>query len=194
MNIEMFNLLFSKLMIENLGTIEDGLKTNDEIGAVLRIHLICEQFLELYICSICNQEKMFWFQEKKDKEEQKITISFDHKLKMAKTLGLPDWGYKIFTNVNTIRNRLAHRVGQQIDQGKFESIQNTVKSDIEPLQIFNVPLEQVGITTYSETGKMSSKLDWDECSTPHQELLMYIYYTLMSLTGYLNPPKSPTAP
>ena len=53
----MFNLLFSKLMIENLGTIEDGLKTNDEIGAVLRIHLICEQFLELYICSICNQEK-----------------------------------------------------------------------------------------------------------------------------------------
>ena len=113
---------------------------------------------------------------------------------MAKTLGLPDWGYKIFTNVNTIRNRLAHRVGQQIDQGKFESIQNTVKSDIEPLQIFNVPLEQVGITTYSETGKMSSKLDWDECSTPHQELLMYIYYTLMSLTGYLNLPKSPTAP
>lgn len=188
----MFNLLFSKLMTENLGTIEDGLKTNDEIGAVLRIHLICEQFLELYICSICNQEKMFWFQEKEDKEEQKITISFDHKLKMAKTLGLPDWGYKIFTNVNKIRNRLAHRVGQQIDQGKFESIQNTVKSDIEPLQIFNIPLEQVGIATQSETGQISSKLDWDECSTPHQKLLMYIYYTLMSLTGYLNLPKTPT--
>ena len=176
MNTKKLNTLFS----ENLTTIMNGLKTDDEIGAVLRIHLICEQFLEIYICHICNQEKMFWFQEKKDKEEQKITISFDHKLKMAKTLGLPEWNYKILANLNTIRNRLAHRIGQQVCPKKLESIKTTVKSDIEPLGILNVSLEEFGIETYSDTGQSSSKLTLDNCSKPHQELVIYIYYTLIA--------------
>ena len=175
MNTKKFNALF----LENLKTIKDGLKTDDEIGAVLRIHLICEHFLEIYICHICNQEKMFWFQEK-NKEEQKITISFDHKLKMAKTLGLPEWNYKILENLNTIRNRLDHRIGQQVCQKKIESIKTTIKSDIEPLGILDVSLEEFGIETYSDTGQSSFKLTLNNCSKPHQELVIYIYYTLMA--------------
>ena len=80
---------------------------------------------------------MFWFQEKGNSEEQKITISFDHKLKMAKSLKLPDWGYNIFANVNTIRNRLAHRINGQIDYTRLESILSFIKSDVEPLIPFH---------------------------------------------------------
>ncbi|MDE9448174.1 hypothetical protein KKJ04_22405, partial [Xenorhabdus bovienii] len=33
--------------------------TDDIIGSILRIHLMCEQLLESWICAACNQKNFF---------------------------------------------------------------------------------------------------------------------------------------
>ena len=182
MNIEMFDRLYLQLFHENKEILDQIRDTDDEIGTVLRIHLICEQFLEIYICSICNQEKMFWFQEKANSEEQKITVSFDHKLKMAKSLKLPDWGYNIFANVNTIRNRLAHRIKCQIDYARLESILGFIKSDVEPLIPFHKHfLDEFSTPDYSEEGGLFKFLNKIKTSEPRMALVLSIYYILIFL-------------
>ncbi|MFC2541171.1 hypothetical protein [Neisseria sicca] len=182
MNIEMFDRLYLQLFQENKEILDQIRDTNDEIGTVLRIHLICEQFLEIYICSICNQEKLFCFQEKANSEEQKITISFDHKLKMAKSLKLPDWGYNIFVNVNTIRNRLAHRINGQIDYSRLESILSFIKSDVEPLIPFHKHfLDKFSLPDHSEESGLFKFLNKIKTSEPRMTLVLSIYYTLIFL-------------
>ena len=171
------------LFLKNIGTIQKSILIEDDVAVILRTHLICESFIEIWICAICNQSRMFWFQEKETSKEEKITISFNNTLKMAKTLQLPDWGFRIFQRVNTIRNNLAHQMGEDlISLQKIEGIMEIIKIDIEPIQ--DLKLKEFGIEVFDKNRNEAAKLKFTEACEPREKLIILIYYLIFSLTHY----------
>lgn len=148
----------------------------DDIGVVLRLHLLTEQVVENFICAVCNQPNMFWFIE--GKNESKITVSYDHKLKIAKTLGLPDAVYKVFQRLNTMRNKLAHRIGHgTIDSGALEGLMDVVKNEIEPKM--GTPLSKTWWLDFNELGEIKSQLFFVDAESDCGKLALLVRYTFI---------------
>ena len=102
---------------------------------------------------------------------------------MAKTLQLPDWGFRIFQRVNTIRNNLAHQMGEDlISLQKIEGIMEIIKIDIEPIQ--DLKLKEFGIEVFDKNRNEAAKLKFTEACKPREKLIILIYYLIFSLTHY----------
>ena len=94
----------------------NALDSDDVIGTVLRLHLMCEQALEARICAICNQENLFG-----RNSNGNFIIEFDSKAKMALALGLNKTLFNLIKKINTIRNQLAHTSLEDVPSRHIES-------------------------------------------------------------------------
>ena len=179
MNYELFENFMKNFYLEYNEFISQNVNSRDDTGVVLRLHLLSEQVIENFICAKCNQPNMFWFIEKSKKE--KITISYDHKLKMAKTLGLPDAIYKVFARLNKMRNMLAHRVGDvTLNMSIFEGLSDIVKNEIEPKMPF--PLDNTGLGTHNELWENNkTDLMFSNASSECKKLIIIFHYTIFYL-------------
>ncbi|MDH1499314.1 hypothetical protein [Comamonas terrigena] len=104
-------------------------ETEDDIGAVLRCHLLTEKFL-------------IWFLETKLSKELRVYIKepreFGGKLSLAVALGLPLEFAAVAKQLNNVRNDLAHRPSgldpSQVEQlGRMVEGLKAIDSSIEPL-------------------------------------------------------------
>lgn len=77
--------------------------TEDDIGAVLRIHLLCEQLSEAWICSACEAENFF------GEGDFVVRMNCSDKFKLTRNLGIPAPLYSCLKIINKIRNGVAHR-------------------------------------------------------------------------------------
>ncbi|MCL6325000.1 hypothetical protein [Pectobacterium polaris] len=98
-------------------------RSEDDLGVVLRVHLLCEKFLEAWICGITGYDNLFV----EAPQSGDFNMEFFQKLKMCQLTGLPDNAYRAMKKINDVRNSFAHRIStRSIQNGDIDSISHHV--------------------------------------------------------------------
>lgn len=95
------------------------INSNDEIGAVLRIHFMLESLIELWCNKITENEDFFGF---------KPRPNFSLKLEIAKKLGLNAEIARFIKTFNTVRNDMAHQKENIISTKVIDSLRHALDS------------------------------------------------------------------
>ncbi|RRD90434.1 hypothetical protein EII21_05820 [Conchiformibius steedae] len=156
-----------ELFLNNEQIIIQAFTTDDIIGSVLRTHLVCEQFLAIWIYASCNQTGFL----------ESGQISFHNKLKMAENLELPDYAVKIFNNINKIRNRIAHNIQQnEIDRDILQSTHDVAQKAVL-IHFPDVMENGIQLCDKNETPKYCLTLA-ESRKKPHQYLALILFLTI----------------
>lgn len=109
----------------DMETILAAVETEDEIGCVLRLHLLIEQLLSFYLSEKRQGEIKTYVKEPRE---------FSQKLALATAFGLPLPISAVAYHINGIRNKLAHRLHEPLGKGDVEQLTRLVNrmSEIEP--------------------------------------------------------------
>lgn len=117
--------LFRTMFIGNDKTWErmtSALKSEDDIGVVLRIHLLTENMLEAFCCAASNNQKFF------DGFGESLNMSYAAKLKLALNFGLSEFSYNELKLVNKIRNARAHKIDNaEISDKEIEDLMKLIR-------------------------------------------------------------------
>lgn len=82
----------------------DAIKGEDDLGVVIRSHIIVEKSLNLFVESLTS-----------DKEEfRKLNLGFEETVKLAVALGLTERFKKPLCSLVRLRNRFAHTIRSEI--------------------------------------------------------------------------------
>lgn len=95
------------------------INTKDEIGAVLRIHFMLENLIELWCNKVTQHEDFFDFNSR---------LNFSLKLGIAKKLGLNSEIARFISTFNKIRNDMAHQKGNFISIDKIDNLRHALDS------------------------------------------------------------------
>lgn len=100
-------------------------ETEDELGCVLRYHLMLESLLAFYLDEKCQGEVGKYAKPPRD---------FGQKLGMAAAFGIPMQIAAVIHQVNNMRNKLAHGRSPQLDNGDVKQLARLVNlmSAIDP--------------------------------------------------------------
>jgi hypothetical protein len=100
-------------------------ETEDELGCVLRFHLMLESLLSFYLDEKCQGEVGKYAKPPRD---------FGQKLGMAAAFGIPMQIAAVIHQVNNMRNKLAHGHSPQLDKGDVKQLARLVNlmSAIDP--------------------------------------------------------------
>ncbi|HHA1471900.1 TPA: hypothetical protein ACOEAJ_003070 [Enterobacter kobei] len=104
MNPAIFIKIFGEVDISKLFLSID--QNEDELGSVLRVHLLCERLLDAWIAAHLDRENLF---ENSAGEKIKFNPSYGMKLGLAKKLGMNAGLCSCLQTINKIRNSFAHR-------------------------------------------------------------------------------------
>lgn len=107
-----------------------SLETEDDVGAVLRMHLVFEKFLDWTFDHYVTEEKKACIQR---------PTNYRGKISMAAALGLPVALATAINQLNNVRNSLAHRMEKinvsQVEQyGREVNKLVSIKKDFVPLE------------------------------------------------------------
>lgn len=83
--------------------LESAITSEDDIGVVLRGHLLTERLIETWCCAASGNKNFF------DGFGENITLSYLAKLKLAFNFGLSEFSYNELKKINKIRNNGAHK-------------------------------------------------------------------------------------
>lgn len=131
--------------------IQDALLSEDEIGAVLRAHLIIENDLMVWLG--CASRNNIFFKPVKGRP---LNISFNAKNMLARNFGLSIECYDAIAQLNKIRNSLAHGVSlTPLKQSDVSSLHGNLSKNfpkhVEPINEYVV--EYLGDkVTYQDKG------------------------------------------
>lgn len=131
--------------------IQDALLSEDEIGVVLRAHLIIESDLMVWLA--CASRNNIFFNSVKGKS---LNISFNAKNMLARNFGLSFECYDAIAQLNKIRNSLAHGVAlTPLKQSDVDSLHGNLSKNfpkhLTPINEF--PVEYMGgNVTYKDKG------------------------------------------
>ncbi|MBD8254453.1 hypothetical protein IFT96_03655 [Pseudomonas fluorescens] len=116
------------LAVEKVSDVEiiiAAAETEDELGCVLRFHLMLESLLSFYLDEKCQGEVGKYAKSPRD---------FGQKLGMAAAFGIPMQIAAVIHQVNNMRNKLAHGHSPQLDKGDVKQLARLVNlmSAIDP--------------------------------------------------------------
>ncbi len=147
---------------EEIRTIMDSnlllqaMETEDDVGRILRSHLLIEQTIETFLG---------WTITDNMKPVVKVPQQFNQKIVLATALGLPQQIAVAASTLNTIRNKVAHRVGATLETADVSNFTRAVNNVREILDVAVPPLEESSIeVAASGIGKVSygaKGLGWD---------------------------------
>ncbi|MDE1486771.1 hypothetical protein KKI90_10275 [Xenorhabdus bovienii] len=172
MNPQLFVNQIGELNLPEL-TLQAAL-IDDVIGSILRIHLVCEQLLESWICAACNQGDFF------GDGNKRVRINFETKLNISRNVGLPAPLYNSIRIINKIRNEVAHdHYFKDIPNDKIRNLVNFLDgyrldcptdkhSDEMPMKIFN------------EDGSVKSSYSFNDPDTPNKIKLFTCFIMLQT--------------
>lgn len=111
--------------LENSAALIAAAETEDELGSVLRFHLVTESLLSFYINERNKGELSKYAKEPNN---------FGGKLGLAAALGFPIPLARIAHQINKIRNKLAHEPQSSINNGDLSELVRNVNrlKEIEP--------------------------------------------------------------
>ena len=167
--------MFGRLSVAN--ALISASESSDEIGVVLRMHLVTESFLEAFICSALDNANVF-ATESDDKVVLKL--NYHSKLVLAQKLGLPLPAYKGLEKLNNLRNKLAHRIDHDlVTKPVIDSISSHVRNIItEP----NITLEEERAEIYNTEGESTGIHSLSSNNTPNTIKLMILISSLIRRT------------
>lgn len=124
MNLFIFRKLFDTDSVSN--AIIASSDSTDDLGVVLRLHLVTESFLEAFICSAIRKEDLF---ENDPKDGRAFKLNYFKKLEFASRFGLPQPTFKALDKLNQLRNNLAHKIQNDfIENSVIDSLSSHIKS------------------------------------------------------------------
>lgn len=156
----------------------DGLiavsETEDNLGSVLRVHLLSEMFLEAFICSSIGNKELF---DPKPLDKVRFNLTYSNKLKLAFKLGLPAPVFNSMNTLNELRNGFAHNLGQsEIKDSYLESMVSHINK-IEGTGDF--PLSEQGAQFFNKDGTVRAKYSLESNETPNRVKLLILYAALV---------------
>ena len=150
----------------DLNTIISLINSNDEIGAVLRIHFMLESLIELWCNKITKNKDFFDF---------KPRPNFSLKLEIAKKLELNAEMARFIKTFNNVRNGMAHKKENIISTNVIDSLRHALD----------------GMPSYGKDKKFVPKIGdsnwsiqidqrryfWNSPDMSNIDRLMFLYFT-----------------
>lgn len=117
--------LFTSMFIGNEQTwsrMNSTLASEDDIGVVLRVHLLTEKMLEAWCCAASDNPLFF------DGFGEYLSMSYMAKLKLATNFGLNQFTYNELKFINKIRNARSHQIDNAaITDAEINSLMNLIR-------------------------------------------------------------------
>lgn len=110
-----------------------AMETEDELGTILRLHLVLEKLLVFYLNQKRKDEVATFVHEPRD---------FGGKLSLAVAFGFPLVMARIYRQVNNIRNKLAHEATGELKSGDVQELARKV-NDLNQLDPHFAKLERM---------------------------------------------------
>lgn len=177
----MDTFIFRKLFDQNSVTnaIIASTESEDDLGVVLRLHLVTETFLEAFICSGIKNETLF---STAPDAGRHFKLNYFKKLEFAAKLGLPLSSFKALEKLNTLRNNLAHRIQTDfIDDSIIESLSSHVRTIDGDTPIL---LNEEQAEFFNEDGSQRAYYTFNSTSTPNRvKLIMLVSSLIRRTTG-----------
>ncbi|MGE4879076.1 hypothetical protein [Yersinia enterocolitica] len=149
-------------------------ETDDNLGSVLRVHLLSEMFLEAFICSSVGNKELF---DPKPLDKVRFNLTYSNKLKLALKLGLPTPIFKAMDTLNDLRNGFAHNLGQsEIKDSYLESMISHINK-IEGTG--DLPLSEQGAQFFNKDGTVRARYFLESDETPNRVKLLILYAALV---------------
>lgn len=151
--------------------------SEDDLGVLLRVHLISEHFLQAFISAAINKGNLY-YGETEDKEKSKR--GFFSKLETARGLGLPEPTFSALKVINLARNESVHQIEN-----------DSIKSDlIEAIEAFSnqltehtdIDLNKHVMQTFDEHGQPLAIYEYNNPATPMRVKLLISYSCLIRRT------------
>lgn len=178
MNTQIFTNLVGELGLPGM-TLQTAF-TEDDIGAILRIHLMTEKLVESWICAACNQADFF------GKGEDRIKIDYDEKIKIAKNLSFPSALYNALKTINKIRNDAAHLHNfSGIPNNKIDSLKDTLNGYRLNEYKGDKHSDEMPMELYNSDGSIKGTYSMNSSETPNRLklfLLFMMFQTKLMLT------------
>ncbi|MGY3321267.1 hypothetical protein [Pseudomonas sp. TE3911] len=111
----------------------EALGKNDDGACILRMQLICERFLNVYLKERISPENIEFFATGKGNSE--ILRHFNERLTTAIASGLPANLGRALKHLNKIRNQFAHNLEHKVEQSemlKYFDLVEAFKVDVGP--------------------------------------------------------------
>jgi len=175
MNSAIFQRLFGNEVIGN--AIISCSESEDDVGVVLRLHLITENYLEAFICSAIQLEHLFDTDLSNGKP---FKLNYYKKLEFASKLGLPNSSLKALEKLNHLRNQLAHRIQSDlVDDATITSLSDHVRSIDGDTTL---PLVEEQAEFFNFDGSSRAKYSVTSVETPNRIKLMILVLALIRRT------------
>lgn len=140
----------------NPATLLAALETEDEIGRMLRIHLQLERMVDVFL---------YWSITDEVRKEIEIPKFFAGKLALAAVLGLPLQIVRAVKELNKLRNKIAHVLGNSLDARDVAKLAELVDDVRKVLPIKVEPLGKCSIEVMKRgSGKIKfgeGGVEWD---------------------------------
>ncbi|MXS93406.1 hypothetical protein [Serratia marcescens] len=153
-------------------------ESEDDLGFLLRLHLISEAYLEALISSALRKIDLF---SDESKDGINLKLGFPAKTTLALKLGMPLAAYKAFSAINSHRNKAAHQLNREIiDSELINKIYNLVDS-IGSYE--KDELTKHGAIFYNDDGSLRKKYIFSENETPNRIKLLILTNALYARVG-----------
>lgn len=141
----MDSLIFSSKFMMNEQTwarLANTLSSEDDIGVVLRAHLITEAMIEAYCCAMTSNERLF------EGFGEGVTLTYAAKLQLAANLGLNEHSIAELKRLNKVRNVRSHQIDNTaITDAEIESLRSFIsrggQDDLVNLSSFGIRVGEV---------------------------------------------------
>jgi len=172
MNFNLFKNIFGANIMSNK-TISASL-SEDDLGVLLRVHLLSERFLEAFISASIDKGDLY---HGATKDKEKSERGYFSKLNTAKELGLPEATFEALRELNSARNEAAHQLDS--DSIKIDLILALEEWANKITDHTDVDLTQHGMRTADKNGKQLNRYDYASAETPLRVKLLILYSCLI---------------
>ncbi|CZW22192.1 hypothetical protein L8P35_10805 [Enterobacter cloacae] len=174
MNPAIFIKIFGKVDISKLFLSID--QNEDELGSVLRVHLLCERLLDAWIAAHLDREDLF---ENSAGEKIKFNPSYGMKLGLAKKLGMNAGLCSCLQTINKIRNSFAHRYDcEPLLDKDMQAMASILKEIPLPGKVKRV--DDVDFKIIDSCGKEIKSYGFNDEKTPNRIRLSIIFSNILA--------------
>jgi len=174
MNPVIFIKIFGEVDISKLFLSID--QNEDELGSVLRVHLLSERLLDAWIAAHLDKEDLF---QSSPGEKIKFNPSYGVKLGFAKKLGMHAGLCTCLQTINKIRNSFAHRYDcEPLSDKDMQAMVSILKGIPLPGNVRRV--DDVDFTIIDINGKEKKRYLFNDEKTPNRIRLTIIFSNIMA--------------
>ncbi|CAI2004639.1 hypothetical protein [Serratia fonticola] len=153
-------------------------ESEDDLGFLLRLHLISESYLEAFASSALGKIDLF---SDEPADGVHLKLGFPAKATLALKLGMPIAAYRAFAALNSHRNKAAHQINREILEDDFIKKIFELVSSIGTYE--KDELNKHGATFYNDDKSIREKFMYSGSKTPNRIKLLILISALYARVG-----------